>query len=391
MAYKNVRLGDLVEVISGGAFKSKFFTEENTGMPLIRIRDVTKGYSETYYFGEFDDKYIINDGDLLITMDGEFNIREWHGGQALLNQRVCKIESKDPHLKQKFLLYVMPAILREIEDKTPYVTVKHLSVKKIIEAKIPLPSVEIQEKIIEILYKSQLLIKQREQQIEALSALKQSIFLDMFGDPQLNTKKWAIGKIGDLTEKTQYGTSKKASETDGTYPVLRMNNITYSGEMDLQDLKYVDLTEKERDKYLVYPGELLFNRTNSRELVGKTAVYKEKDPVAYAGYLVKLIPNDKGNSVFISGYLNSNYGKRYLFNLAKNSIGMSNINATELKNIPIYIPPIDLQSKYDDKISLIDEKMDLLKKGLKGFEELYDGLLFKAFSGELFTKEDLKV
>src|SRR5690625_3218826 len=137
MVYKKVNLGEVVTVESGSAFKSKLFNEERAGIPLIRIRDVTRGYSETYYSGEYDDKYIVNNGDLLITMDGEFNIREWHGGKALLNQRVCIIKSKMPELKEKFLLYVMPTLLMQIEDKTPFVTVKHLSVKKINEANIP--------------------------------------------------------------------------------------------------------------------------------------------------------------------------------------------------------------------------------------------------------------
>src|SRR5690625_5401265 len=99
-----------------------------------------------------------------------------------------------------------------------------------------------------------------------------------------------------------------------------MSNITYEGNMDLSDLKYIDLNEKDKEKHLVYQDELLFNRTNSRELVGKTGVYNGDEPVAFAGYLIKLIHNEKANTRFISGYLNSVNGQNNLFNMVINSI-----------------------------------------------------------------------
>lgn len=162
----------------------------------------------------------------------------------------------------------------------------------------------------------------------------------MFGDPALNTKGWEKGTISDVIVKTQYGTSSKADENNGEFKILRMNNITYNGQWDFSSMKYVDLDEKEQEKYLVYKGEVLFNRTNSKELVGKTAVYKEEEPMAYAGYLVKAIPNERANGEFISTYMNSKYIKSKLLNMAKNIVGMANINAEEFKKIDIYIPPI---------------------------------------------------
>ena len=79
----------------------------------------------------------------------------------------------------------------------------------------------------------------------------------------------------------QYGTSKKANVDKGRYPILRMNNITYNGNWDFSNLKYIDLDERDISKYLVHYGEVLFNRTNSKELVGKTAVYLEKYKTAF--------------------------------------------------------------------------------------------------------------
>ena len=102
------------------------------------------------------------------------------------------------------------------------------------------------------------------------------------------TSRWPLASLGDVVEDTQYGTSMKANEQGSGVPVLRMNNITYSGDIDLTDLKHVDLVEAEDERYFVRRGDLLFNRTNSQELVGKMGVWNRDERFAFAGYLVRL-------------------------------------------------------------------------------------------------------
>ncbi len=208
----------------------------------------------------------------------------------------------------------------------------------------------------------------------------------MFGDPGLNSKEWECGRISDIIVKTQYGTSTKANENEGEYAVLRMNNITYRGNWDLRALKYIDLDEKDRKKYLVYKGEVLFNRTNSKELVGKTAVYKREEPMAYAGYLVKAIPNNRANGQFIASYMNTKYIKSLLFNMAKNIVGMANINAEEFKSIKVYIPPIELQNHFAEMVENIEKQKELLNKSLAELETNFNSLMQRAFRGELVAE-----
>lgn len=393
-----MKLEDIARISAGGTPKRSEPNYWKDGdIPWVKISDIKSKYvSETEECIteqglEKSSAKLFPKGTILYTIFATLGECAILDIDATTNQAIAGINVTSSKVLTDYLYYYLKSIKSKVVNKGRGVAQNNINLSILRKIVVPVPSIKMQRKIINILKINEDIILKRQQQIEALTELKKSVFLEMFGDPQLNTKKWTVGKIGDLTRKTQYGTSKKASETDGAYPVLRMNNITYDGDMDLSDLKYVDLTVAEKEKYLVYPGELLFNRTNSRELVGKTAVYNEKTPVAFAGYLVKLIPNDKANSFFISGYLNSRYGKRYLYNLAKNSIGMSNINATELKNIPIYIPPIDIQNKYKSKIILINEKLELLKKGLKYFELLYQSLLHKSFNGELFQKESIIV
>ncbi|MCP1311892.1 restriction endonuclease subunit S [Paenibacillus tyrfis] len=386
-----ITVGEVVKIISGFAFKSDMFNEEENGIPLIRIRDVGQNNPATYYNGEYKEEYLVSKGNLLISMDGEFKISEWLGPVSLLNQRVCKIESSSPELLEKYLLYILPDALKKIEDSTPYVTVKHLSVSDIRKIQIRLPSISEQRFIIDILDKAQTLVDKRKQAITKLDELVQVLFLDMFGNPTANQKGYPIGTIKDLIIEAKYGTSKKANEGSGQFPYLRMNNITYQGYMYYSNLKYIDLDDKEQEKYLVQTGDLLFNRTNSKELVGKTAVFDSNEKMAIAGYLIRVRINDKGNPYFVSGYLNSKHGKKVLQEMCKNIIGMANINAQEMQNISILIPPKELQDSYEKKYRAIIQQKEKHFIQLQQLESNFQALLQKAFKGELKVKDGVAV
>ncbi|OJS98783.1 restriction endonuclease subunit S [Marinobacter nauticus] len=248
---------------------------------------------------------------------------------------------------------------------------------------IPLPPLAEQKRIAAILDKADAIRRKRQQAIQLADEFLRAVFLDMFGDPVTNPKGFPLGTIRDLVESANYGSSAKASEAVGDYPILRMGNITYEGAIDMTDLKYIDLTDKEKPKYLAVKGDLLFNRTNSKELVGKTAVYDRDDPVAIAGYLIRVRTNEKGNSHYISGYLNSAHGKATLQNMCKSIVGMANINAQEMQDIPLIIPPLSLQNRYRDIVVSTKEKLAAHQAALNANNELFNALSQKAFSGQL--------
>ena len=110
------RLGDHAKFLSGFAFKSTFFNNDGIGLPVVRIRDVVRGHSETFYSGRYDDNYIVSNGDYLIGMDGEFNLAQWRAETALLNQRVCKIASVSESMDRDYLGRFLSVALKNIED-----------------------------------------------------------------------------------------------------------------------------------------------------------------------------------------------------------------------------------------------------------------------------------
>jgi len=378
-------LNTLAEFFYGGAFESASFNEEGNGVKIIRIRNLKNGYTNTYYDGEYDDSYLIHRGDILIGMDGEFNIVKWTGEEALLNQRICKLEFKSTEVEPDFAYRVLGEILKDIENKTAFVTVKHLSAKHLNSIKIPLPPLDVQQKIVSILEKAEETKRLRARVDDLTQQLLKSVFLEMFGDPLYNHNRFKVGNIADLTVDTQYGTSKKANENGVGIPILRMNNIDYNGNWDFSSLKHIEFSDEEINKYLVHKGELLFNRTNSKELVGKCAVYREETPMAFAGYLVKIKTDSRATSEFISAHLNSQYGKDYLCNMAKNIVGMANINAKEVQRIPILIPPFELREEFCSIIDQVEKTRQQQAQSSHEINTLFDSLMQKAFTGELVS------
>lgn len=254
--------------------------------------------------------------------------------------------------------------------------------KQVAKFQIKLPPLAEQKRIANILDQADQLRQLNQQILAEYDALTKSLFLDMFGDPVVNPMGWEIIKIADVVDEVKYGTSLKAGEV-GKYPYLRMNNITYTGYMDYSSLKYIDVNEKEYPKYSVQEGDLLFNRTNSKELVGKTGLITDDINRIIAGYLIRVRVSDAYNPYYVWRHLNSEWAKLTLRSMCKSIVGMANINAKELQKIKILKAPLELQNKFAEKIKNIEAQKANAQAALAASEDLFNNLLQKAFKGEL--------
>jgi type I restriction enzyme S subunit len=146
-SWTRVRLREVAEILSGCPFDSNAFSVTD-GFPLIRIRDVVRGSTQTFFAGEYEQQYVMHLGDLLIGMDGDFNSARWAGPPALLNQRVCRITTDDKRYDLGFLTFALPGYLKAINDNTPSITVKHLSTRTIADIPLPFPPLPEQRRIV---------------------------------------------------------------------------------------------------------------------------------------------------------------------------------------------------------------------------------------------------
>lgn len=235
---------------------------------------------------------------------------------------------------------------------------------------IPLPSLEKQNQIVSELDTLNELIEIKRNQLKDLNTLAQSLFYETFGEPFINSKGWQIMRFGDLASSINYGTSLPAVE-GGSYPYLRMNNLTDNGYLDLSNLKNIDIPDSELDKCLVKKGDILFNRTNSREKVGKTALFDRNEEMVIAGYIIRVrAKTEILNPVFAVRYMNLPEMKEHLRKICRGAVNQANINSKEMASIPFLVPPIELQNQYALKIEAVEEQKKLIETSIADLEML---------------------
>ncbi|MEU5857215.1 restriction endonuclease subunit S [Nocardiopsis dassonvillei] len=432
-----VPLGDVATVVNGAPFPSREFNSSGVGLPLIRIRDVVRGYTETYFDGEFSKEHLVYPGDLLVGMDGDFNSSIWPGPRGLLNQRVCKVGVRNSDLyDQKFLALVLQGYLDALWSETSSVTVKHLSSRSVQKIPLPLPPLAEQRRIVAALeaelsrldatsallsrsafQASQILVSSAQRAVrgdlrsaisaraeggvdlECLMELRKQMALKKkspeppFGeiDFQLPTG-WRMASIGQLSWSIEYGTSLKASDSrpeDGV-PVLRMGNIR-DGKIDTGKLKYLPRLP-EVESLILEDGDFLFNRTNSAELVGKSAVYKgELGAAVYASYLIRCRFVPGVDPDWVSLVVNSAFGRSYISKVVSQQVGQANVNGTKLAAFPIPLPSLSRQREILDAYKTWVLAVERLKGGLRAAQSqslaLRRSLLASAFTGNIVPQD----
>ena len=382
MSWPIAQLGEHVEIVSGFAFKSDQFNAERQGLPLVRIRDVMRGWSETYYDGDADEHFIVNDGDILIGMDGEFNVAQWSGGKALLNQRVCRIISKSEKLVPAYLLRFLPAALKKIEDRTPFVTVKHLSAKDIRSILIPLPPLDEQFRIATILDQADALRRKRREALKLLDDLPLSFFQERFGDPVKNPKKIPNGSLGEVAQLGSGGTPTKsvAKYWNGSFP--------WVSPKDMKRLRIVEAEDT--------ISETVFAETNLKRIppgtpliVVRGMILAHTVPIAMAE--LELAINQDMKSIHFDNRVLPEFGlwclkaqhQSLLTKIDTAAHGTKRLDSDVLKQAPILLPPLKEQKLFSAQIY----KWERLRKSFDvqshTIDSLFISLQHRAFREEL--------
>ncbi len=381
---KKVKLGEVCEILNGFAFKSSLYVNE--GIRIIRITNVQKGYIEDsdpkYYPIEYTnsiEKYILKENDLLMSLTGNVGrvgLISKTMLPAALNQRVACLRTIDSLISKEYVFQFLNSDLFEQSAirSSNGVAQKNLSTDWLKKVEITYPSVEQQELITSTLNLIERLICCRKKQNKKFNELVKSRFNEMF-----ILSDFSLKRLGELVDEVRYGTSLPAT-INGKYGYLRMNNITENGNLNIQNLKHIDIPEKDLEKYVVRKGDVLFNRTNSIELVGKTCIYELDFDMVIAGYIIRIRTNNNIlNPRYLSEFLNFPSTKKFLRNIAKGAVNQANINAKELQDISIPLPPLSLQNEFADFVAQVDKSQLAIQKSLDELETLKKSLMQEYF------------
>lgn len=375
-------LPEVCTIQYGFPFDSAKFSDSN-GMPLIRIRDVVRGYSETYTTEEYKSEYIVHENDLLIGMDGEFNIAKWGKTPALLNQRVCRLAPKDS-IDKDYLFYFMPIALKRIEEKTPFVTVKHLSAKELNKIEIPVLSLEEQRKIAETLSKVDELIAFREQQLAKLDELVKARFVEMFGDlvaPQCEYPELKLVDIcadADDIKCGPFGTQLNRDEYKAKGVAVWEIPQINSGFSEMPTHFITEEKAVILNAYSIEPGDIAMSRKGN---VGKCGLFPEnlKKGIIHSDVLRIRVDKRKVDSCFMMYQLHFSEAVKRQIEMVSSGAIMAGINVTKLKQIKVRIPELENQRMFAAFVERVDQQKQTVQQSLEKLELLKKALMQEYF------------
>ena len=355
-------LSDISEILSGFAWPSNKFNFQNNGIPIIRIQNIDSINSDFAYFDdEYNDKFLIKEGDILLSLSGSFKLAIWSGPKALLNQRIVKI-TPQKEVDEKYFFYALQSKLSQIANLGRHALVSNVAVSDLRNIKIFLPNVQEQRRIAAILDKAEALRAKRREAIAELDQLLQSVFLEMFGGkdfPEMTVEELALARKGSI-RTGPFGSQLLHSEfTDHGIKVLGIDNAV-KNTFPQGEGRYISLEKYESLKrYTVYPGDVIITIMGT---CGRCAVVPEniEKSINTKHLCCITLDNKKCKSEYLHSYfLMHPSARKYLQDRSKGAI-MDGLNMGIIKEMPISCPPIDLQEKYCSFKSKIQKQREKL-------------------------------
>lgn len=403
--WKVIELRKVCEIQNGFAFQSSEFNS-NEGVPLIRIRDILKHNPETYYRGAYSDSYIVEKGDLLVGMDGDFNHSLWKGPDALLNQRVCRITPNQEILLTRFLYYGLGDYLKKINENTSSTTVKHLSSKSIGEIPFALPTLPEQQRIVaklDVVFGHLDRVREKLDRIpELLKNFRQQVLTQaVTGELTREWREgkdlgeWEIKRINDLISKIEAGKNFSAPEVpvaEGKVGLVKISAVTWD-EFDEKETKTVENKDQINPNYFIQKGDFLISRANTLELVGSSVIVKKiNHKIMLSDKVWRVLFHNQTTKLFVNRFLKSPLGRKEIESRATgNQLSMRNLSQNNFKDIIIEIPPIEEQEEIIIRIDILfglADKIESQYQSLKAkIDQMPQAILAKAFRGELVGQE----
>lgn len=367
-----MKLGDVADYINGYAFKPSEWKHE--GKPIIRIQNLNdKSKPYNFYNGALPDKYLVKEGDLLISWSASLGAFLWDGGDAWLNQHIFKVVPQEEVIDKTLLYFIVNYFISTLKEKTRGTTMKHIVKKEFLNSSIPLPLLTEQQKISNVLSKIQKAIEKQDNIIEAAKNLKKSLMQKLFteglyGEEQKETElgfipeSWEVVRLGEMAE-IKYG--KANPKTKGNFPVIGSSGIYAWADKPL----------------IKYPTIVVGRKGTAGEVHLLESPCYPSDTTFYLKWKNINSINVKYIFYFLKEHkLSGEHAKTTLPSLQRHDL--------EKQKIPL--PPLSKQKEIAYILSTIDKKIEAEEKRKTTLKELFKTMLHKLMTGEIRLK-DVKV
>jgi type I restriction enzyme, S subunit len=403
-----IKIGSAFDIKQGKSLSSRKQTGECL-KPFLRTSNVFWGRIDLSHLDEMDftddecKALTLGYGDLLVCEGGDIGRTAiWRNekSECYYQNHLHRLRIKDEKIEPLFIMYWMQVALTQLRiyegfgNKT---TIPNLSSSRLREFIFPVPEKKEQQKIAAVLFKIQQAIELQESIIEKMRELKKStqhhVFTHGLRGEQLKEteigpipESWEVCELDSVLKLAQYGLSVRGL-SNGQYPILRMN-CQIDGQIHLNDLQYVNLDNDVFEKFKIDDGDILFNRTNSWELVGRTAIYHSKEAAVFASYLIRLkFDEEKITPDYLNYFFNMDETQNRLKSLASRGVSQSNISASKLKTFQVPVPALNEQLEVVKIFHVIDQKVDLHTTQKTALQDLFKTMLNKLMTGEIRVKD----
>jgi type I restriction enzyme S subunit len=330
---------------------------------------------------------LVSPGTVLIATYGSIGKLGIAGIELATNQAIAFADPKQG-LDSRFLFWYLRAERRNLAHAGKGATQKNISQTVLRSWPLPLPPLNEQRRIVAAIEEHLSRLDAADASLAAalrrLDALaSQTVAQALSGD-------WATVPLSEVTESQVYGTSAKASTEPDGVPVLRMGNIN-GGKLDLTNLKYLPAKHPDVLKLTLEPGDVLFNRTNSPELVGKSAVFTADKRMTFASYLIRVRLTERCDPHWAALVINGPPGRRYVASVRSQQVGQANVNGSKLAALPLPLPPLEEQrrivAEVEERLSQIDALRASIERAQRRSRALRAAILERAFRGELVPQD----
>lgn len=408
---KDWRIAPLGEFLTASQYGLSVKGGPEGRCPILRMTNQVNGRikAEKLQYADVTDKQLqshrVERGDLLfnrtnsLELVGRTAIFDLPGDYVFASYLI-RLRAKPDGLDPEFLNFYLGGEQTKKRLKgiaTRAVSQSNISATRLQGFPIPLPPLPEQQKIAHILSTVHRAIEAQERIIQTTTELKKALMHKLFTEglrhePQKQTEigpvpeSWEVVELGELLKIAQYGMSVKGNP-EGKHPILRMTNQV-DGQIVGRNLQFVRISDREFERFIVRRGDILFNRTNSLDLVGRTAVFDIEGEFVFASYLIRLRTDGKKlNPFFLNCYFNTDEIQARLKSIATRAVSQSNISATRLRGFPVPKPSLDEQDEIVAHVTALDRKLAVHRAKLKQFQDLFRTLLHELMTAKTRVHE----
>ena len=396
---KTVRVGDLATQVRGVTFAKEDATSDQLpeSVGVVRAGNIVEGelQADDLVFvpaTKVAEKQILRRHDVLIaTSSGSLDVvgkaARVREDQAVAFGAFCKVLRPSNRIDPGYFAHYFQTIeyRRHVSSVAAGANINNLKNADLDDIEIPLPSIEEQRRLASILDAADALRTKRRRALAKLDTLTQAIFIDMFGDFDANTLRWSAVELGNIVSESRLGLVRGAGELDDEHPIpyIRMNAIGSNGELDLANVRRTLAAAAEIKSGRLEPGDLLFNTRNSRELVGKTAIFRGNGTFVFNNNILRLRFTTEANPEYVNAAIRQPIVQR---SLEVRKAGTTNVFAIyfkDLATVQMPLPPIDLQREFAGRIEALRNLVVPLETSATALDMVFAALQHRAFRGDL--------